>query len=169
MSSSYKKRNLDPRKRRRAGKHEVFNVRDVPRIEWSAGEKFGGIDRSLGEFGRSEKIGTHLEEIPPGRCNSTFHWHTHEEEHFFILEGQALLRIGRKQVKVRAGDYVVFPPNGRAGHAMRNTGRKPLKFLVIGTRESGDVSYYPDSRKVAVSPLRRVGRFKPTDYWEGEL
>src|SRR5205814_1796402 len=123
MASPFKSRNLDPRKRRFARKHEVFRIDDVPRIEWSAGAKFGGVYRKLGEFGRRERIGVHLEEIPPGKWNSTFHWHTHEEEHFWILEGKGDIRIGRRRVKIRGGDYVVFPRNGRAGHAIQNTGR----------------------------------------------
>lgn len=169
MGSSYKIEKLDPKKRQRARKHEMFRVTDVPRLRWSAGKKFGGIFRKLGEFGRSERIGVHIEEIPPGRWNSTFHWHTHEEEHFYILEGEGLFRIGNKRLKIRGGEYVVFPPNGRAGHAMQNTGKRPLKYLVIGTRESGDVCVYPDSRKVAIAPLKKVGRFTKTDYWDGEV
>src|SRR5436309_11804170 len=132
-------RPLDKAKRQKACRHELFRVEEVPRFEWSAGKKFGGVFRKLGEFGGRKRIGVHLEEIPPGKWNSTFHWHTHEEEHFYILEGQATFRVGNKRVKVRGGDYVVFPANGRAGHAMLNTGRRTLKFLVIGTRESGDV------------------------------
>jgi len=124
MASPFKSRNLDPRKRRFARKHEV---------------------------------------------NSTFHWHTHEEEHFWILEGKGDIRIGRRRVKIRGGDYVVFPPNGRAGHAIQNTGRSTLKYLVIGTRESGDVCVYPDSGKIAVGPLKKVGRLTVADYWDGEV
>src|SRR5436309_3785532 len=168
MPSPFKSTNLDPRKRKKGRKHEVFRIADVPRIRWSAGDKFGGIYRQLGAFGRSERIGVHMEEIPPGKWNSTFHWHTHEEEHFLILEGEGLFRVGPKQVKVRAGNYAVFPPNGKAGHALKNTGKGPLRYLVIGTRETGDVCVYPDSKKVAIGPLHKVGRFKTTDYWDGE-
>ena len=64
---------------------------------------------------------------------------------------------------------VVFPPAGRVGHAILNTGRKPLRYLVIGTRETGDVCVYPDSKKIAISPLHEVGRFQKTDYSSGEV
>lgn len=169
MPSPFKTKNLDPKKRQRARKHQVFRISDVPRTQWSAGKKFGGTYRQLGKFGRSERFGVNLEEIPPGKWNSTFHWHSHEEEHFYIIEGEALFRIGRNRVKVRAGDYVVFPPNGRAAHALQNTGKRILKYVVIGTRENGDVCVYPDSGKIAVGPLKKVGRFKATDYWDGEV
>lgn len=169
MPSPFRKKSLDPRKRRRGRKHEVFRLEDVPRVQWWAGEKFGGTVRSPGAFGLSERIGVHLEEVPPGKWNSTFHWHTHEEEHFYILEGAGLMRVGPKEFRVRAGSYVVFPPNGKAGHALKNVGRKPLKYLVIGTRETGDVCVYPDSGKVAIAPLKTVGRFQKTDYWDGEV
>jgi uncharacterized cupin superfamily protein len=168
VPSPFVSKNLDAGKRQKARKHEVFRVSNVPRIRWSAGDKFAGTYRSLGAFGRSEKFGTNLEEVPPGKWNSTFHWHTHEEEHFYILDGEGVFRIGKKRVKVRGGDYVVFPADGRAGHALLNTGRATLRYLVIGTREKGDVCVYPDSGKIAVSALKRVGRLKTADYWDGE-
>ena len=169
MASPMKMKNLDPRKRQRGKAHEVFRVADVPRLRWTAGKKFGGTYRRLGYFGRSKRVGVHIEEIPPGRWNSTFHWHTHEEEHFYILEGQALMRIGKRRVAVRSGDYVVFPPDGHQAHALLNTGKRTLKYMVIGTRETGDVCVYPDSGKIAVSALKKVGRFTKTDYWDGEV
>ena len=169
MASPLKMKKLDPKKRRRARKHEVFRVDDMPRVAWSAGTKFGGVVRSLGEFGHRERIGVHLEVIPPGKWNSTFHWHTHEEEHFWILEGEGIFRIGRRRVKIRGGDYAVFPPNGRTAHAIQNTGRRMLSYLVIGTRETGDVCVYPDSGKISVRQLHKVGRLAVADYWDGEV
>ena len=169
MPSPFVTDRLDPKKRRRARKHEVFQIEDAPRIRWSAGKKFGGIVRELGAFGRSEKLGVNMEDLAPGQWNSTFHWHTHEEEHFFVLEGKGLMRVGRREIEVRAGSYVVFPPNGRVGHALRNTGRGTLRYIVIGTRESGDVCVYPDSKKINVRALRATGRLARTDYWDGEV
>lgn len=162
-------RRLDPKKRRRARKHEVFRVEDVPRVEWRAGDKYGGVVRSLGEFGRSERVGVVMEEVMPGRWSSTFHWHTLEEEHVWVLEGTGVMRIGAREVPVRAGSYVVFPPGGKVAHATRNSGKKPLKIVVIGTREPGDVCVYPDSGKVLVRGLGQVGRLAPASYWDGEL
>jgi len=169
VASPFKMRPLDKAKRPKGRRHELFRVEEVPRFEWSAGKKFGGVFRKLGEFGGRKRIGVHLEEIPPGRWNSTFHWHTHEEEHFWILEGKGIFGIGSRRHRIRGGEYVVFPPAGRVGHAILNTGRKPLRYLVIGTRETGDVCVYPDSKKIAISPLHEVGRFQKTDYWSGEV
>lgn len=169
MPSPFRIRNLDPRRKKKARKHEVFNISDLPRFEWSAGEKFGGLVRSPGEYGGRERVGVHIEEVPPGRWNSTFHWHSGEEEHFWILEGRGMMRIGRRRVPIGPDDYVVFPPNGRVAHALLNTGRRPLRYVVIGTREKNEVCVYPDSGKIAIGPVGKVGRFRATDYWDGEL
>lgn len=169
MASPFATTSLDPKKRRRARTHEVYKITDVPRTRWSAGDKFGGVVRELGAFGRSVRLGVNMEDIAPGKWNCVFHWHTHEEEHFYILEGEGLMRIGPRRIKVRAGSYVVFPPNGRAAHALKNTGRKPLRYIVIGTRDPGDVCVYPDSKKVSVRALGKVGRIRRTDYWDGEV
>jgi len=165
---TYVEKKLDPQKRKRARKHEVFQVTDVPRVRWSVGTKFGGTVRPLGEFGRRERIGVHLEEIPPGRWNGTFHWHTHEEEHFYVLSGYGTMRVGRKIWKVGPGSYAVFRRHGKVGDAIQNTGKEVLAYLIIGTRETGDTCVYPDSGKIYVRSLGRVGRLKKAEYWDGE-
>ena len=38
-----------------------------------------------------------------------------------------------------------------------------------GTRVTGDLCVYPDAKKVAISPLGKVVRFKATDDWNGEV
>src|SRR5262245_19721862 len=169
MASVFKSRNLDPKKRKKGRPAVLFNVKDVPRESWSAGDRFAGVVRPLGLYGGRVRVGVHMEVIPPGKWNSTFHWHTDEEEHFFFLEGRGVARIGNRTMKVKAGDYVVFPPNTKLAHSFQGQGKKGLRYLVIGTREKGDVCFYPDSGKVAIRGPRMVGRFTRTDYWEGEV
>jgi uncharacterized cupin superfamily protein len=169
MGSTLVQKNLDPKKRKRARKHEVFQISDVPRVAWRAGKRFGGVYRSLGAFGRSEHVGVNLEDVPPGKSSTVFHWHTAEEEHVWILAGRGIMRIGRREIPVRAGSYVVFPPSSGVPHSTRNTGKTALRILVIGTREKADVCVYPDSGKVAIGALRRIGRLHAADYWDGEV
>jgi uncharacterized cupin superfamily protein len=43
-----------------------------------------------------------------------------------------------------------------------------LIYLSIGRNDPNEVNTYPDSGKVSVRALGRVGYLKEADYWEGE-
>jgi uncharacterized cupin superfamily protein len=43
-----------------------------------------------------------------------------------------------------------------------------MTYLAYGTRDSGDVCYYPRSNKVAFRGINLIGRFEALDYWDGE-
>jgi hypothetical protein len=49
-----------------------FRVEDVPWTEFSHGERFQIRYRALGDFGGCERIGTAIEELPPGKQSSPF-------------------------------------------------------------------------------------------------
>ena len=74
---------LDPRSlspRIDSGYPEPFRSRVLPR------EK-----RSLGDALGLAKFGVNLTTLPPGKESSMRHWHSHEEEFVFVLEGEVVL------------------------------------------------------------------------------
>ena len=64
--------------------------------------------------------------LAPGAA-TTPHRHPRTEEIYYLLEGQAVMRIGRKQRVVGPGDAVAIPPGEI--HQIENTGEQTLKFL----------------------------------------
>lgn len=141
----------------------------VPWEEWSHGERFAGRVRSLGKFAGASHVGVNMEELPPGKQSCPFHYHLLEEEHLFVLEGRATLRLGDERYALAPGDYVCFPAGQQAGHALLNEGDAPCRYLVIGERNPNDVIVYPDSGKVMVRPVRAIFRQSATmEYWDGE-
>jgi uncharacterized cupin superfamily protein len=91
-----------------------------------------------------------------------------EEEHLWILEGRATLRLGDERHAVAAGDYVVFPAGRRVGHCLINDSDAVCRYLIIGERNPNEVAVYPDSGKVRVRWLDENFRRAPIDYWDGE-
>ena len=61
------------------------------------------------------------------------------------------------------------PPGGDRGrpHLPRRD-EAQLTFLAYGSREPGDLCYFPRSGKVALRGLGVVARLEAVDYWEGE-
>lgn len=57
------------------------------------------------------------------------HDHPHTEEIYFVLEGEAEMRLGEDWRRIGPGDLVVTPLNTR--HAIVNVGETDLEFLVM--------------------------------------
>ena len=68
--------------------------------------------------------------IPPGGGPPP-HFHTREEEGFYIIEGTLDVTMGDKHILAKAGDFVQFPIG--VVHAFRNTGSAVARMLVLCT------------------------------------
>lgn len=75
---------------------------------------------------------------PPGE-GTPLHYHTREDEWFFVLEGCAEFFVNGAWVRAPAGT-AAFVPQGVL-HAFRNTADAPLKML-IHTAPSGFENFY---------------------------
>ena len=68
---------------------------------------------------------------------------------------------------VRAGSTVARPAGTRVGHSFR-AGAAGLTLLAYGTRDPGDVAYYPRSGNVNLRGVGVIFRPESLDYWDGE-
>jgi uncharacterized cupin superfamily protein len=127
------------------------------------------VDRSRRDLGRaagSRDSGLQWMRIAPGKLSNPEHCHSMEEEIFVILEGSGVLLLGAEEIPVGPGHVIGRPAGTGVAHALR--GDTELTCLAYGTREPGDICYYPRSRKVAWRGLDVVARVEPVDYWDGE-
>ncbi len=143
---------------------------ELPVEDYVTGARFGDRTIPLGAHGGGTKLGFHVVELPPGRQSCPFHYHSLEEEHFFILEGRCILRSGDDRHEMKAGDYVCFPGGTGVAHATLNPFDEPCRMIVVGTKEPNDVMVYPDSGKAMVKLLKQVIRWpqEKLDFNEGE-
>jgi uncharacterized cupin superfamily protein len=122
-------------------------------------------------LGDQYQLGVVIEELDPGKQSVPAHYHVFEEEHLFVLDGEATLRLGPDTHTLRAGDYAMFPAGAPAAHCLANTGAEPFRFVMIGEHKSEEVVHYPDSGKVQLR-ARGVGQCyrleNPVPYWDGE-
>lgn len=100
--------------------------------------------RQLGEALGLKKIGINRTTLPPGKESSMRHWHTHEEEFIFVLEGEVVLRTDAGEQVLTAGCCAGFPAGGTDGHQLINRGSKPAVYLEVSNRDGEDTVYYSD-------------------------
>jgi len=106
--------------------------------------------------------------LPPGTVGCPFHWHLREDEVFYVLEGRGVLRYGDQVREIGPGDCISCPAGSRVAHQIGNPFDEDLVYLAIGPYDRHEVCGYPDNGKVLVRGLKRVGRFEPRDYMDGE-
>ena len=82
---------------------------------------------------------------------------------------------------LKEGDLLCCPPGPEGAHQIVNTGKEPLRYLALSTRQDPEVVEYPDAGKYGVTAGRIYGRPFPessfhafafkkdrVDYWAGE-
>lgn len=116
-----------------SGYPEPYRSRVLPREKRALGDAFG-----------LTKIGVNLTILPPGKESSMRHWHTHEEELVYILEGELVLVTDQGEQTLTAGMVAGFPVETGDGHQLVNRSDRPAKYLEISNRERADLAKYSD-------------------------
>lgn len=95
------------------------------------------------------KFGVNLTLIPPGVWSSQRHWHSHEDEFVWVVEGELTLITDAGEEVLRAGDCAAFRFGGPDGHHLVNKSDRPAKVLEIGNSDPNDRCVYSDIDMVA--------------------
>jgi uncharacterized cupin superfamily protein len=144
----------------------IVNVSDVEpeRVERPL---VGRTRRNLGRAAQSVSTGLQHVTVDPGKCATTQHCHSAEEEIFVVLDGDGVLRLDDVETPIRAGHVIARPAATGVAHQLC-AGDGGLTFLAYGTREPNDVCWYPRSRKISWRGVGVIARVEPLDYWDGE-
>jgi uncharacterized cupin superfamily protein len=118
----------------------------------------------LGECLGLTKIGVNRTTLPPGKESSMRHWHTHEEEFIFVLEGEVVLRTDGGEQVLRAGSCAGFPAGADDGHQLINRSDQPAVYLEVSNRDAEDTVYYSDSDVDLIATSRGMTRRDGTPY-----
>lgn len=111
-----------------------------------------------------EHLGVRVEALPPGSNSSYHHYHTAEEEHVLVLEGQGTLHLGDESIALTKGDHVWFKAGEELAHHIENTSTETLTYLVFGERKQDDVVIYPDSSLALVKSSQGQRWYRYNEY-----
>lgn len=112
--------------------------------------------KRLGKAVGAQNIGINYCYLKPGQLSSKYHCHTKEEEFFFIIRGNALLRYGDEEYNLKSGDSVSILPGGPL-HQLRNDSNEECIYLAIGIRDPEDFVIYSCEgivRKNNIEPIK---------------
>jgi uncharacterized cupin superfamily protein len=100
--------------------------------------------RRLGQAGGLSDFGVNLMTLPAGGWSSQRHWHSHEEEFVYVLEGELTLVEDAGETVLRAGDCAAFPKGSGNGHHMINRSSATAAYLEVGSRDPRDLTTCSD-------------------------
>ena len=118
------------------------------------------VRQKLGNAGGLTDFGVNLMRLPPGNWSSQRHWHTHEDEFVYVLEGELTLIEDEGETLLRAGDCAAFAKNSGNGHHLINKSNKPATYLEVGSRHPEDVTTCSD---IDMMSTNADGRFTHKD------
>ena len=96
------------------------------------------------------------------------------EEWLVVVGGRPTLRDPEGDHVLRPGDVVCFREGPEGAHQLRNDTDRPIRVLILSTKQSPDAAVYPDSGKIGIwpgnpaDPGRMFRIASEVDYWDGE-
>lgn len=128
--------------------------------------------RKFVPFGAAKNTLVSIYEIPPNKAAYPYHYHHKNEETFYIISGEGILRTPDGERTVKAGDLLFFPRGPEGAHKLTNrSDSEMLVYIDFDVVHEIDVAVYPDSDKIGVwgMGINQIFR-KPdhVDYYEGE-
>ena len=118
------------------------------------------LRQRLGEAGGLVDFGVNIMRLPPGNWSSQRHWHSHEDEFVFVIEGELTLIEDEGETLLCAGDCAAFPKGSGNGHHLINRSGEMAVYLEVGSRQSTDVTVCSD---IDMMSANADGRFTHKD------
>lgn len=90
-----------------------------------------------------DKCSANFVEVEPGKYAYGYHYHEENEEVFYIISGEALVRTEKGDIRLKAGDAVCFPANINGSHVISNSSKtEKLVYLDVGTANKPDIVHF---------------------------
>jgi uncharacterized cupin superfamily protein len=130
---------------------------------------FDGRARRVGKAAGAETSGLNHVVLQGGGQGAPAHCHSLEEEIFLIISGGGVLELWARgssepdEHPLRAGDVVSRPAGTGVAHSLR-AGADGVTYLAYGTREHGDLCFYPQSGRVSIRGLGIALRSPEIEY-----
>ena len=112
---------------------EPFRSRVLPRDKRALGDAFG-----------LTQIGVNLTVLHPGVESSMRHWHSHEDELIYVLEGELILITDAGEEVLGPGMVAGFKAGDSNAHQLVNRSERPALYLEVSNRDARDSARYPD-------------------------
>ena len=147
-------------------------IEDIPQTHKYAHEDYEYYRRKFIPMGASNNTLVSIFDIPPHKSAYPYHYHHKNEETFYILSGEGILKTPEGEKKVAAGDLLFFPTGPQGCHKLTNcSDTENLVYIDFDVVHDVDIAVYPDSEKIGIWGMG-INQIFPqnsnVDYYTGE-
>lgn len=147
-------------------------IEDIPASHKCEHEGYEYYRRKFIPFGDAKNSLVSVYEIPPHKSAYPYHFHHNNEETFYILSGEGVLRTADGERKITAGELLFFPAGPAGAHKLTNCSEtENLVYIDFDVVHDVDITRYPDSDKIGVWGMG-INRLYPdaeaVNYYDGE-
>jgi uncharacterized cupin superfamily protein len=106
-----------------------------------------------------------------GHGGSPVHFHLHQEEWFYVMEGEVAFQVGEQRLQLHAGESVLAPR--RVAHTFSSVAATPSRMLIAFCPAGKMEQYFRDAENareaagdaafMARYEMERVG---PSPFWK---
>lgn len=150
----------------------VTDFSDIEAVHKKEHHKYEYYKKSLISKNEANQCCISVYEVPPGKAAYPYHFHTMNEEAFYILEGSGKLINPNGEFLVSKGDFMFFPADETGAHMLVNTSdTEMLVYIDFDTKNPIDVAFYPNSDKIGIYGKNIDKIFKvasEVEYYDGE-
>lgn len=149
-----------------------MHISELPAKAKAEHEGYEYVKKTFVPRGEAANTLVNIYEIPPGKAAYPYHYHLKDEETFFILSGEGVLKTPSGEKRVAAGELLFFPAGSEGAHKLTNISlTDKLVYIDFDVIHDLDAAVYPDSGKLGVWG-KRINRVYPmdgnVDYYQGE-
>lgn len=138
----------------------------------AAHEGYEYVKKAFVARGQAAQTLVNVYEIPPMKSAYPYHYHLKDEETFYIISGEGILKTPDGEERVETGDLLFFPAGSGGAHKLTNVSlTEKLVYIDFDVIHDLDAAVYPDSGKFGVwgKDFNRVYPLDAdVDYYEGE-
>jgi uncharacterized cupin superfamily protein len=110
-----------------------------------------------------------VRQLNPGKYSFPYHFHRNSEEMMYVISGEMTVRSPNGLEILGPGQMVFFELGETSAHQFYNHSDTLCLYLDIRSNMGIDVTEYPDSGKVNISPFGLIfEKDTHTDYFKGE-
>lgn len=89
------------------------------------------------------KCSANFVELEPEKYAYGYHYHEENEEVFYIIHGEALVKTQQGNLRLKEGDVICFPANINGSHVISNPSKtEKLIYLDVGTANKPDIVHF---------------------------
>ncbi len=107
------------------------------------------FSKRVARFAGLTQFGVNVTVIEAGAWSSQRHWHSHEDEFVWVLEGDLTLVTDAGEETLRPGECAAFRRGDPDGHHLVNKSGRPARILEVGTSDPQDRCTYSDIDMIA--------------------